>query len=147
MSPRVNKETKGSPVILQVVLFITNISYSNVRDGISGGPVNWLEGNIDADPLYVDAENGDLYIGDVGQSSWEEIDYLPAKSSGANFGWNIMEGNHCFDEKNLCDSSLYELPIYEYPNNANYLKTQLLHVFRLYECLFLKRLFQIYHHL
>jgi len=37
----------------------------------------------------------DLYIGDVGQNTWEEIDFLPAGSNGgANFGWNIMEGNH-----------------------------------------------------
>ena len=36
----------------------------------------------------------DLYIGDVGQNQWEEIDFLPAGSAGgANFGWNIMEGD------------------------------------------------------
>ncbi|HEY6072512.1 MAG TPA: PQQ-dependent sugar dehydrogenase, partial [Anaerolineales bacterium] len=36
----------------------------------------------------------DLYIGDEGQNTWEEIDFLPAGSpGGANFGWNIMEGN------------------------------------------------------
>ena len=42
-----------------------------------------------------DRLNGDLYIGDVGQNSWEEIDFLPAGSpGGTNFGWNIMEGFH-----------------------------------------------------
>ncbi len=42
-----------------------------------------------------DKRNGDLYIGDVGQDSWEELDYLPAGSPGGeNFGWNYFEGTH-----------------------------------------------------
>ncbi len=42
-----------------------------------------------------DRLNGDLYIGDVGQDAWEEIDYLPAGSPGGeNFGWNYFEGTH-----------------------------------------------------
>lgn len=45
-----------------------------------------------------DRTTGDLWIGDVGQGAWEEIDYLPAGSpGGANFGWNIMEGNHEYE--------------------------------------------------
>jgi len=40
---------------------------------------------------------GDLYIADVGQDKWEEIDVVPAgELEGMNFGWNVMEGNHCF---------------------------------------------------
>jgi glucose/arabinose dehydrogenase len=43
-----------------------------------------------------DRENGDLYIGDVGQREWEEIDYTPGTSTGGeNYGWNPYEGNHC----------------------------------------------------
>ncbi len=43
-----------------------------------------------------DACNGDLYIGDVGQTAQEEIDYLPASTpAGTNFGWRIMEGPNC----------------------------------------------------
>jgi glucose/arabinose dehydrogenase len=42
-----------------------------------------------------DTLNGDLYIGDVGQDAWEEIDYLPAGSPGGeNFGWSYYEGTH-----------------------------------------------------
>ena len=38
---------------------------------------------------------GDLYIGDVGQNQWEEIDFIPAGSPGGyNFGWSILEGTH-----------------------------------------------------
>ena len=72
-----------------------------------------------------DKKNGDLYMGDVGQNEWEEIDYQSFESSGGlNFGWNIMEGNHCYGEDNQgCDSKGTVLPIFEYPNDANYAKT------------------------
>jgi len=70
-----------------------------------------------------DRANGDMYMGDVGQNNWEEINYQESSQRGINYGWNIMEGKHCFNEHISCDSLLYELPIYEYPNNANYVKT------------------------
>ena len=42
-----------------------------------------------------DRDTGDLWIGDVGQSAWEEIDHLPAGAPpGTNFGWNLYEGDH-----------------------------------------------------
>ncbi len=45
-----------------------------------------------------DAANGDLYIADVGQNCWEEVDYAPAGApGGANYGWRQMEGNHCYN--------------------------------------------------
>src|SRR5205823_9448265 len=46
-----------------------------------------------------DRQNGDLYIGDVGQDQYEEVDIAPvqlARGPGANYGWNIMEGKHCY---------------------------------------------------
>ena len=72
-----------------------------------------------------DKKNGDLYMGDVGQNEWEEIDYQSFESSGGlNFGWNIMEGNHCYGEDNEdCNSNGTVSPIFEYPNDANYAKT------------------------
>ncbi|HYS77742.1 MAG TPA: PQQ-dependent sugar dehydrogenase, partial [Candidatus Dormibacteraeota bacterium] len=45
-----------------------------------------------------DAANGDLYIADVGQNCWEEIDYVPGGDRGGeNYGWRMMEGNHCYN--------------------------------------------------
>ena len=71
-----------------------------------------------------DTYNGNMYLADVGQNNWEEINYeVISSGGGVNYGWNLMEGKHCFDEENMCDPSLYQLPIYEYPNNANYIKT------------------------
>jgi len=45
-----------------------------------------------------DRANGDLYIGDVGQGNWEEIDYRPSATLGtlANYGWHVFEGNTRF---------------------------------------------------
>ena len=63
-----------------------------------------------------DRDTGDVYIGDVGQYSWEEVDFQPVTSSGGeNYGWNEMEGKHCY--QNPCDPSSYTPPIYEYPTH------------------------------
>jgi glucose/arabinose dehydrogenase len=61
-----------------------------------------------------DRQTGDLYIGDVGQNTYEEIDFQPASSMGGeNYGWNIMEGFHCFNAES-CDQTGLILPVVEY---------------------------------
>ena len=53
-----------------------------------------------------DRQTGDLYIGDVGQGAWEEIDFQPAASAGGeNYGWRIMEGTHCFNPPTGCGTA------------------------------------------
>ena len=70
-----------------------------------------------------DRETSDLIIGDVGQNLWEEINWLTwDESLGANFGWRIMEGNHCYDPEEFCDTTGLIMPVFEYPNNASYMK-------------------------
>jgi len=54
-----------------------------------------------------------LYIGDVGEDDWEEIDVSPAVTGGLNYGWNTMEGAHCFPA-DPCDASGLTLPALEY---------------------------------
>ena len=44
-----------------------------------------------------DALTGELYIGDVGQGCWEEVDVAPPGAAGANYGWRENEGTHCFN--------------------------------------------------
>jgi glucose/arabinose dehydrogenase len=63
--------------------------------------------------------NGDLYIGDVGQNAYEEIDYLPhGFNSVANFGWNHFEGNHSYDASTpLLSTGTYVKPVVEYPHS------------------------------
>lgn len=63
-----------------------------------------------------DRSNGDLYIADVGQNEIEEVDVSPRASGGgrgANYGWNIMEGNSCFSSGS-CDRSGLVLPATQY---------------------------------
>lgn len=60
-----------------------------------------------------DRSRGLLYVADVGQSSWEEVSVIPADSAGVNFGWNVMEGAHCY-EADSCDTSGLLLPVVEY---------------------------------
>jgi glucose/arabinose dehydrogenase len=63
----------------------------------NGAPEVWAWGLRNPWRFSFDRLTGDVYIGDVGQSAWEEIDYLPAGSpGGANFGWNYREGLHPF---------------------------------------------------
>jgi hypothetical protein len=60
---------------------------------------------------------GDLYIGDVGQNSWEEVDFQPADSPGGlNYGWNIREGIHPFASDHI--QGLTD-PIAEYRQDGN----------------------------
>lgn len=61
-----------------------------------------------------DPATNDLYVADVGQDQWEEIDVVPAtRLVGHNFGWNRMEGNHCF-ERAACDGAGLTPPVVEY---------------------------------
>jgi glucose/arabinose dehydrogenase len=60
--------------------------------------------------------NGDFYIGDVGQKSWEEMDYVKAGThSGLNFGWNVREGLHPFTGST---SAALTRPVFEYSHNG-----------------------------
>jgi glucose/arabinose dehydrogenase len=60
-----------------------------------------------------DRTTGRLYIGDVGQSAWEEVDVEEPGAGGVNYGWNIMEGMHCYGSSS-CDQTGLVLPKYEY---------------------------------
>jgi glucose/arabinose dehydrogenase len=62
-----------------------------------------------------DLKTGDLYIADVGQNLYEEVNVQPADSAGGeNYGWPIMEGFHCFSPAQNCDQSGLVMPVVEY---------------------------------
>jgi glucose/arabinose dehydrogenase len=67
-----------------------------------------------------DRANGDLYIGDVGQGAWEEIDYLKRGTAGlTNFGWNRYEGKHIYDANTqLLGRGTYRPPVAEYSHST-----------------------------
>lgn len=74
----------------------------------------WLYGLRNPWRFSFDRTTGDLYIGDVGQDLWEEVDVLPAGSPpGGNYGWNVMEGLHCYGAA-ACNMSGLALPVIEY---------------------------------
>ncbi len=77
-------------------------------------PEIWAYGLRNPWRFSFDRETGDLYLGDVGQNAWEEIDYQPAGSPGGeNYGWPILEGTHCY-RADPCDPTGTVLPIWEY---------------------------------
>lgn len=62
-----------------------------------------------------DRKTGDLFIGDVGQDAWEEVDFQPVGSAGgANYGWRLTEGNHCFNPVTGCSFAGITPPVAEY---------------------------------
>jgi glucose/arabinose dehydrogenase len=67
-----------------------------------------------------DRANGDLYIGDVGQNEFEEIDYTPRRSPGLeNYGWDLYEGRASFEKKKAGPGRL-RFPIVTYGRSEGY---------------------------
>jgi glucose/arabinose dehydrogenase len=69
----------------------------------------------------LDRETGEMYIADVGQQTWEEIDYEPAGfPGGRNYGWDLVEGFHCYEPMINCDDGdpVLTYPIHEYSSGA-----------------------------
>jgi glucose/arabinose dehydrogenase len=79
-------------------------------------PEIWDLGTRNPWRFSFDRKTGDLFIGDVGQGDWEEIDAEPAGTGGRNYGWNVMEGDHCFRVPD-CDQSGVVRPVVEYSHD------------------------------
>jgi glucose/arabinose dehydrogenase len=80
---------------------------------VGARPEIWLTGLRNPWRIRFDRATGDLWIGDVGQGAWEEIDIAPAGIGGLDFGWNIMEGTHCYAAQ-TCASGGLTPPVTEY---------------------------------
>ena len=105
---RIDVET-GSPVTYTVPASNPFVGRAGYRGEI------WALGLRNPWRFSFDRSNGDLYIGDVGQGSWEEIDYQPAASSGGqNYGWRCYEGNADYNTSGCGPRSNYTFPIQEY---------------------------------
>jgi glucose/arabinose dehydrogenase len=77
-------------------------------------PEIWLTGLRNPWRMRFDGETGNLWIGDVGQGAWEEIDVAPAGTGGLDYGWNVMEGFACFAPRHGCDQTGLTLPVAAY---------------------------------
>jgi glucose/arabinose dehydrogenase len=74
----------------------------------------WMYGLRNPWRYSFDRTTGDMYIGDVGQDLYEEVDVLPAGSPGGeDYGWNTMEGKHCYNAS-PCSMTGLVLPVLEY---------------------------------
>jgi glucose/arabinose dehydrogenase len=96
-----------------------HIPTDNPFVGTSGAlPEIWAFGLRNPWRFAFDSATGDLYIGDVGQDAHEEIDIgLPGHHGGENYGWNVMEGDHCYNSGS-CNRTGLTLPVLEYGHDA-----------------------------
>jgi glucose/arabinose dehydrogenase len=79
----------------------------------------WAYGLRNPWRMAFDRASGDLWIGDVGQNKFEEVHRQPGDSRGGeNYGWDIMEGLHCFPERESCESKAFVAPVLEYGHDA-----------------------------
>jgi len=79
-----------------------------------GLPEIWAYGLRNPWRFSFERGTGRLFVGDVGQDKYEEIDIL---QRGGNFGWNVMEGMHCFNPPTGCNTTGLVLPIAEYDHS------------------------------
>jgi len=111
-----------------------------LRLDVRGGPSGALEYGIPADNPFVgqsgarpeilhyglrnpfrvsvDPVTGTLWIGDVGQNLWEEVDAAPANARGLDFGWRRWEGSHCYEPATGCEPAGVTMPVAEYGHGA-----------------------------
>jgi glucose/arabinose dehydrogenase len=94
------------------------IPSTNPYVGKTGRDEIWARGLRNPWRWSFDRFTGNLWIGDVGQNRYEEIDRSTVNSRpagwGANYGWRVMEGRHCYVPSSGCDTSHKTLPIVEY---------------------------------
>ena len=78
-------------------------------------PEIWAYGLRNPWQFSFDPATGDLYIPDVGQVAWEEINFQPADAGGGqNYGWDFLEGAHCYPPQEAACGEVGILPVAEY---------------------------------
>ncbi len=83
-------------------------------------PEIWALGLRNPWRFSFDRQTGDLFIGDVGQSQREEVDYQPASSAGGeNYGWDCREGDLPYQPNNCSPSTVFTEPVYTYVTHDN----------------------------
>lgn len=75
----------------------------------------WASGLRNPWRFSIDKVTGRLFCGDVGQNLYEEVDLI---EKGKNYGWRIMEGNHCYDPPQSCNQQGLTMPIDEYDHHT-----------------------------
>jgi glucose/arabinose dehydrogenase len=95
---------------------------TNPYVGRTGIDEIWASGLRNPWRWSFDRRTGDLWIGDVGQGAWEEVDRSTAASGGGrarNYGWDVMEGRHCFEPATGCSKTGKTPPVLEYAHSVS----------------------------
>jgi glucose/arabinose dehydrogenase len=86
-----------------------------LRESAGARPEIWAFGLRNPWRYSFDRATGELYIADVGQNAFEEVNVQPARDRGGqNYGWNRMEGAHCRGGGEACDRNGLTMPVAEY---------------------------------
>jgi len=95
------------------------IPADNPFRGISGArPEIWAYGFRNPWRFSFDLETGDMYIADVGEGKWEEVDFQPAGGRGGeNYGWSLLEGSYEFKLPGGYDTKGLTFPVVEYSHD------------------------------
>jgi glucose/arabinose dehydrogenase len=95
------------------------IPAGNPYVGVAGADENFHIGLRNPWRVSFDRLTGDMWIGDVGQNAWEEIDFLAAGTpGGVNFGWRCFEGNATFNFDSVCTGKTFTPPIWVYDHSG-----------------------------
>jgi glucose/arabinose dehydrogenase len=100
---------------------VTEEGFSKIKIGVK--PEIWAYGLRNPYLFHFDAKSGDLFIADVGQNHWEEINWQPSSSKGGeNYGWKFNSASHCHPLTGANDkcSIVGVLPVAEYPHQEPY---------------------------
>lgn len=106
-------DVSNSSIVTPYIIPPTNPFYNDATPGIK--KEIWAYGVRNPWRSSVDRLTGDLWIADVGQDKVEEIDFQDAVAAGGrNYGWNIMEGDQCYNPPTGCNTAGLTMPIYTY---------------------------------
>lgn len=95
------------------------VPFDNPFVGVSGDDEIWAFGLRNPWRNAFDRETGDLWIADVGQGTWEEVDFQDVSSAGGeNYGWRCREGAHDFNTTGDCSQTPFTEPIHEYSHGG-----------------------------
>lgn len=125
------RDTYGNGQNLETLLgSILRIDVNNPSDGRAYEipPDNPFVGNIEGhrEEIFaygfrnpwrfsIDRESGHIWVGDVGEETWEEIDFV---EKGGNYGWPIMEGPVCYNPPENCSSENLRPPVHAYTHEV-----------------------------
>ncbi len=119
--PPTNPFVQARKERLMVLFGVSELEFSKIKP--RARPEIWAYGLRNPYEFSFDLKTGDLYMADVGQNHWEEIDYQPAASKGGeNYGWNFNMGSWCFPMTGPDDKcpQVGLLPAAEYPHEVPY---------------------------